>query len=113
MLLADVHHWRWFSARLRTSPACTMAADMRTAALLLLLLPTGPASPQNLSFASREARPAPEWLQRLSIYEIWLNAFSTEGTLEGATPRLPHVADLGAKVVYLGPIAKRSATPHA
>jgi glycosidase len=26
---------------------------------------------------------------------------------------LQHVADLGARIVYLGPIAKRSANPHA
>jgi glycosidase len=84
-----------------------------TALLVLLLLPARPASSQNLSFASREARPMPEWLPRLTIYELWLNAFSTQGTLRGGIPRLPKVADLGAKVVYLGPIAKRSATPHA
>lgn len=91
-----------------------MTADMRTVALLLLLLiPIGPTSAQNLSFASREARAVPGWLPRLTIYELWLNAFSTEGTLRGAIPRLPQVADLGAAVVYLGPIAKRSASPHA
>lgn len=55
----------------------------------------------------------PDWLPRLTIYEMWLNAFSTEGTLRGAIPGLSHVADLGAKVVYLGPIAKRSASPKA
>jgi cyclomaltodextrinase / maltogenic alpha-amylase / neopullulanase len=114
--LANVHHWRWFSAIIQSVSlsVCRMTAEMRTAALLvLLLLPTGAAFPQDLSFASREARPAPQWLLRLSIYELWLNAFSTEGTLRGAIPRLAQVADLGAKVVYLGPIAKRSATPHA
>src|SRR3569833_2733055 len=35
------------------------------------------------------------------------------GTLKGAIPGLKHVADLGASVAYLGPIAKRSARPHA
>jgi cyclomaltodextrinase / maltogenic alpha-amylase / neopullulanase len=91
-----------------------MTPDMRKLALLLLLLiPIRPACPQNLSFGSREARPVPEWLPRLTIYEIWLNAFSAQGTLRGAMPRLPYVADLGAGVVYLGPIAKHSALPHA
>ncbi len=52
-------------------------------------------------------------MSKVTIYEIWLNAFSKEGTLKGAIPGLKHVADLGASVVYLGPIAKRSATPHA
>ncbi len=79
----------------------------------LLLLQAAFGSAQNLSFASREARPVPPWLPRLTIYEIWLNAFSAEGTLRGAIPRLQQVAALGASVVYLGPIAKRSANPKA
>ncbi len=68
---------------------------------------------QNLSFGSREARPVPEWMNRLSIYEVWLNAFSKEGTLRGAIDGLKRVSALGVSVVYLGPIAKRSGTPHA
>ena len=71
------------------------------------------AAGQNLSFGSREARPEPAWVERLTIYELWLNAFSTEGTLRGAVPGLKRVAELGVSMVYLGPIAKRSATPHA
>src|SRR5581483_8988377 len=68
---------------------------------------------QGLSVGSGEARPEPEWLARTNIYEIWLNGFSEEGTLRGAIPRLDAVADLGAGVLYLGPIAKRSGIPHA
>lgn len=72
-----------------------------------------PAFAQNLSFGSREARAEPEWINKLTIYEIWLNAFSEEGTLRGAIPGLKRVSDLGASLVYLGPLAKRSGTPHA
>ncbi len=68
---------------------------------------------QNLLFGSREARAEPDWVNKLTIYEIWLDAFSKEGTLRGAIPGLQRVADLGASVVYLGPIAKRSGVPHA
>ena len=68
---------------------------------------------QGLSFGSREARPEPEWMNKLTIYEVWLNAFSKEGTLRGAIPRLNHISELGASVVYLGPIAKRSDKPYA
>ncbi len=68
---------------------------------------------QNLSFGSREARPEPEWMNKLTIYEVWLNAFSKEGTLRGAIPGLQRVSGLGASVIYLGPIAKRSGRPHA
>lgn len=79
----------------------------------LLLVASIALSAQNLNFSSREARHDPPWMDRLTIYQIWLNAFSAEGTLRGAIPRLASVADLGASVVYLGPIAKRSAAPHA
>jgi glycosidase len=78
-------------------------------ALSLLTISFG----QDLSFGSREARPEPEWMNKLTIYEVWLNAFSKEGTLRGAIPGLKRVSELGASVLYLGPIAKRSETPHA
>jgi glycosidase len=78
-----------------------------------LLLAVASATAQNLSFGSREARPVPEWLGRASIYELWLNSFSKEGDLRGAIPGLKRIADLGATIVYLGPIAKRAADPHA
>ncbi len=52
-------------------------------------------------------------MSKITIYEVWLNAFSPEGTLKGAIPGLNRIADLGASVVYLGPIAKRSGIPHA
>src|SRR5579884_38170 len=81
--------------------------------LVLPLLLAVLARPQDLSFGSREARPEPDWMNRLTVYEVWLNAFSAEGTLRGAIPHLASVADLGASVLYLGPIAKRSSAPHA
>lgn len=81
--------------------------------ILLALSLTAAAFGQGLSFGSREARPDPEWMNKLTIYEVWLNAFSKEGTLRGAIPGLQRISDLGASVVYLGPIAKRSGVPHA
>jgi glycosidase len=84
---------------------------MRACAVLALLCASIQA--QNLSFGSRQARRVPEWLPRSTIYELWLNAFSNEGTLRGAIPGLERIYQLGANIVYLGPIAKRSATPHA
>ena len=80
---------------------------------LILALPSAGTHAQGLDFGSMEARPAPEWLSRASIYEVWLNVFSKEGNLRGAIPRLQQIADLGATIVYLGPIAKRSAVPGA
>src|ERR1700744_1945855 len=70
------------------------------------------AGAQNLTFGDREARRVPEWLNTITIYELWPNAFSTEGTLRGAIPGLKRIADLGASVIYLGPIAKHSNRPY-
>jgi cyclomaltodextrinase len=81
--------------------------------LLLLFVGIESVPAQDLSYGTRDARPAPEWLYRSTIYEIWLDAFSKEGNLRGAISHLLHVADLGARIVYLGPIAKPSANPQA
>ena len=85
------------------------------ACLLLTLLPVVAAASlaQDLSFGTQSARQVPEWLSRATIYELWLDAFSKEGNLRGAIPGLKNVAALGASIVYLGPIAKRSADPAA
>jgi cyclomaltodextrinase / maltogenic alpha-amylase / neopullulanase len=82
-------------------------------ALLLFFLLTHAAYSQDLAFGSREARPVPDWLYQSSIYEVWLDAFSAEGNLKGAIAGLQQIADLGATIVYLGPIAKRSTDPKA
>jgi glycosidase len=87
---------------------------LRTLAVALMLATLWvTASAQNLSFGSRDAKPVPAWLSRSSIYELWLNAFSQEGNLRGAIPGQQRIADLGATIIYLGPIAKRSANPKA
>jgi glycosidase len=85
----------------------------RLAALLSLTLCAGAAFAQNLDFGSRNARPVPDSLHKDSIYELWLDAFSPEGNLRGAIPHLRQVADLGATIIYLGPIAKRAGSAHA
>src|SRR5262250_1977686 len=82
-----------------------MAASRRALLVIsILVLPLVLAFSQNLSFGSRDAKPVPAWLYRSSIYEVWLNAFSPEGNLRGAIPGLKHIAELGATIVYLGPI---------
>jgi glycosidase len=85
----------------------------RVVLLLALIAPSLCLCGQDLSFGSRAAKRAPEWLDRASIYEVWLNAFSKEANLKGATAQLKDVADLGASIVYLSPIAKHSALPQA
>jgi hypothetical protein len=90
-----------------------VAVRAEIALLLFLSLSLGVGCAQSPSFGSQQARPVPEWLNSSSIYELWLTAFSKEGNLRGAIPGLKHVADLGATIVYLGPIAKYSASPDA
>jgi glycosidase len=91
----------------------TVTKTLARILLALILLMPYRAFSQNLSFGSRDARPVPSWLSHASIYELWLTAFSPEGDLRGAIPGLNRIADLGATIVYLGPIAKRSANPKA
>ncbi|MDD4870016.1 MAG: alpha-amylase family glycosyl hydrolase [Kiritimatiellae bacterium] len=70
--------------------------------LLNSIIGFGAESVENL--ASLQARSAPEWLTRGVIYQVWLRAFTPEGTLKAATARLPQVAELGATIIYLCPI---------
>ncbi len=87
---------------------------LRASVLVVLLqLFPAPGLTQNLSFGTQNAKQVPEWLNRATIYEVWLDAFSKEGDLRGAIARLPKVAELGASIVYLGPIARRSSDPAA
>ena len=81
--------------------------------MLVLLIACHSAPAQDMDFGAMQARPAPAWLATASIYEVWLNVFSKEGNLHGAIPRLQEIANLGATIVYLGPIAKRSREPGA
>ena len=74
--------------------------------MLLVLachVPSPAAEPaQNL--AALQTRPSPEWLTRGVMYQVWLRSFTPEGTLRAATKRLPSVAELGANIIYLGPV---------
>lgn len=100
--------------RVAESKRCKcLAAPSAIALSVFLAVALGAALPQNLSFGAREARPVPEWLNSSSIYELWLTGFSKEGNLRGAIPGLKNVADLGATIIYLGPIAKYSDSPDA
>jgi len=53
---------------------------------------------------SRNAKAAPEWVERGVIYQIQPRAFTREGTIAAATQRLRQVADLGASIVYMCPV---------
>ena len=75
--------------------------------LIAFLLIAGGAASAQESLASRNARLSPE-LDRATIYQIWMRAFTREGTLQATAARLPHVADLGASIVYMSPLQTHS-----
>ncbi len=75
--------------------------------LFLIFMAVLTASGQNREvqdFNKLKVREAPEWLEEGIIYQMQLRAFTPEGTLNAATKKLSHVADLGATIVYLCPI---------
>ncbi len=60
----------------------------------------------------KAARPSPEWLKRSIMYQLFLRAFTPEGTLAAATAKLPELADLGVDIVYLCPICVQDDDPR-
>ena len=71
---------------------------------LLILFATAGAQAQGMSFGAQEARHSPEWVNRATIYQVWMRAFTPECTLKAVTARLPYIVYLGANVVYLSPL---------
>lgn len=52
----------------------------------------------------RQARTSPEWLTGGVMYQMYLRAFTPEGTLKAAQARLPRLAELGVDILYLCPV---------
>jgi CubicO group peptidase (beta-lactamase class C family)/glycosidase len=52
----------------------------------------------------RQARVSPAWITDGVMYQLWLRAFTPEGTLKAAAARLPKVAEAGVTVIYLSPV---------
>lgn len=50
------------------------------------------------------ARTSPQWLTDGIIYQIQPRAFTKEGTLNAASAKLNHIANVGATIVYLCPV---------
>lgn len=46
----------------------------------------------------------PEWIRGRTLYEVYVRAFSTEGTLRKVTERLPRIRNLGIDVIWLMPV---------
>lgn len=58
------------------------------------------------------AKRAPAYLRDAVVYQINLRAFTLEGTLKAAERLLPHIASLGADVVYLCPVTLADEDPR-
>ncbi len=82
---------------------------MKLAAVLAMAAGLGLAQhPAPQSFADREARRGPAFLDKATIYQVWLRSFTPQGTIKAAAARLPHIASLGASIVYLSPVNVQS-----
>ena len=79
----------------------------------LLILGSVPVIAQNLSLASHDARRSPDWLSRGTVYQVWMRAFTPEGTRAAAAARLPYLAELGVSIVYLSPLQVHSSVGGA
>jgi glycosidase len=53
---------------------------------------------------TEDARSNPSWVRDAVVYEIFLPAFTSEGTLRAAEERLPLIRALGANTVWLMPL---------
>src|SRR5579871_1402911 len=59
------------------------------------------------SLATLAARPRPD-LEQAAVYQVWMRAFTPQGTLQATAARLPYIAALGASIVYLSPLQTAS-----
>jgi len=71
---------------------------------LCLTLTTAVSAPGQGSAASQNARAVPDFIHRSTVYQVWMRSFTPEGTLKAVQARLPHIAELGASIVYLSPV---------
>jgi cyclomaltodextrinase / maltogenic alpha-amylase / neopullulanase len=51
-----------------------------------------------------KAHSSPAWLTDGVMYQVYLRAFTPEGTLKAATAKLPRLAELGVSTVYVCPM---------
>ena len=77
---------------------------IRLAILFLAALPLA----AQTAVSALPARRTPEFLASATVYQIWMRTFTREGTLQAAARRMPHIARLGAKLVYLSPVNLQS-----
>lgn len=57
-------------------------------------------------------KPAPAYLKDAVVYQINLRSFTLDGTLKAAERLLPHIASLGADIIYLCPVTLADDDPR-
>lgn len=55
---------------------------------------------------------SPSWTKDLIIYQLRLDMFTPEGTLDAAALKLPHLQDLGITAIWLSPIFQATSRPY-
>ena len=60
----------------------------------------------------QKSRKSPEWLRKGIIYQLFLRAFTPEGTIKAATKKLPKLKELGINIVYLSPVCLQDDDMH-
>lgn len=58
------------------------------------------------------ARKTPDFFRKSVMYQLFLRAFTKEGTLKEAEKMLPHLAELGINIVYLCPVTLADDDPR-
>ena len=77
---------------------------MKKTVILFVLAMACVAMAAETPLSQRQARTSPEWLTGGVMYQMYLRAFTPEGTLKAAQARLPRLAELGVTVLYLCPV---------
>jgi hypothetical protein len=67
---------------------------------------------QTVPLNQQTARVSPAWITDGVMVQLWLRAFTPEGTLDAARQRLPPVAEAGFTIIYLSPICLMDDDPR-
>src|SRR4051794_8862097 len=85
-------------------PTDTTTPPTSTALPLAAATATASAVPATVPATTRPAATAPEWARDAVLYQVFVRAFTPEGTLAAAKQRLGDLKDLGVNLVYLMPV---------
>ncbi|MBC8164218.1 MAG: DUF3459 domain-containing protein [Roseiflexaceae bacterium] len=82
-----------------TAPPAPAAVVAATASIPEPAAATAAPAPAPITFEQ-----PPAWAQGSAIYQLFVRAYTPEGTFAAASARLPELRDLGVEIIYLLPI---------